>query len=163
VGSAQTSLFPRLERHYAKKKERLHWHIDYLTTSKTVRIKRGYLFFLRYKGVRVSIEREAIVAALLEDSPIFRLDRLQTWMHVASIHAEIDTETCGVLNNWYLQKGRSPPLVIPILNQRRSLGSRISKIAFKSHLRHKLDELPTIHQFCSRSSFPKDFSTCRQT
>ena len=33
VGSAQSSLFPRLERHYAKKK-RLHWHIDYLTTSR---------------------------------------------------------------------------------------------------------------------------------
>ena len=33
VGSAQSSLFPRLERHFAKKKKRLHWHIDYLTTS----------------------------------------------------------------------------------------------------------------------------------
>jgi len=35
VGSAQSSLFPRLERHYAKKK-RVHWHIDYLTTSKNM-------------------------------------------------------------------------------------------------------------------------------
>jgi len=38
VGSAQSSLFPRLERHYAKKK-RVHWHIDYLTTSKNTKIK----------------------------------------------------------------------------------------------------------------------------
>ena len=38
VGSAQSSLFPRLVRHFAKKK-RLHWHIDYLTTSKLSRIK----------------------------------------------------------------------------------------------------------------------------
>ncbi len=38
VGSAQSSLFSRLERHYAKKK-RVHWHIDYLTTSKNTRIK----------------------------------------------------------------------------------------------------------------------------
>src|SRR5271157_3427628 len=39
VGSAQSSLFPRLERHYARKKKRLHWHIDYLTTSKNISIK----------------------------------------------------------------------------------------------------------------------------
>jgi sugar fermentation stimulation protein A len=37
VGSAQSSLFPRLERHYAKKK-RVHWHIDYLTTSENTSI-----------------------------------------------------------------------------------------------------------------------------
>jgi Uri superfamily endonuclease len=40
VGSAQTSVFPRLERHFAKRK-RVHWHIDYLTTSKDVNIKRA--------------------------------------------------------------------------------------------------------------------------
>ena len=38
VGSAMSSLFPRLERHYSKKK-RLHWHIDYLTASRASRIK----------------------------------------------------------------------------------------------------------------------------
>ena len=38
VGSAQSSLIPRLERHYAKKK-RVRWHIDYLTTSKNTRIE----------------------------------------------------------------------------------------------------------------------------
>jgi Uri superfamily endonuclease len=40
VGSAQSSLFPRLERHYARRKK-LHWHIDYLTTSKNIEIKRA--------------------------------------------------------------------------------------------------------------------------
>ena len=40
VGSAQSSLFPRLERHFAKRKK-LHWHIDHLTTSKNVNIKRA--------------------------------------------------------------------------------------------------------------------------
>ncbi len=39
VGSAQSSLFPRLERHYAKKKRHLHWHIDYLTTLENTNIK----------------------------------------------------------------------------------------------------------------------------
>ena len=38
VGSAQSSLFPRLERHYAKKKK-MHWHIDFLTTLKYLSIK----------------------------------------------------------------------------------------------------------------------------
>lgn len=38
AGSAQSSLFPRLERHYSKKKQ-IHWHIDYLTTSKNVKIE----------------------------------------------------------------------------------------------------------------------------
>ena len=41
VGSAQSSLFPRFERHYAKRKKRLHWHIDYLTTSKNFNVKRA--------------------------------------------------------------------------------------------------------------------------
>jgi len=40
VGSAQSSLFPRLERHYAKKKK-VYWHIDYLTASKNTNIKRA--------------------------------------------------------------------------------------------------------------------------
>ena len=40
VGSAQSSLFPRLERHFSKKKK-LHWHIDYLTSSKNIKIKRA--------------------------------------------------------------------------------------------------------------------------
>ena len=40
VGSAQSSLFPRLERHYARKKK-MHWHIDFLTTSKYTRIKNA--------------------------------------------------------------------------------------------------------------------------
>ena len=39
VGSAQSSPFPRLERHYARRKK-LHWHIDYLATSKNIEITR---------------------------------------------------------------------------------------------------------------------------
>lgn len=38
VGSAQSSLFPRVERHFARNK-RLHWHIDYLTSSTVSKIK----------------------------------------------------------------------------------------------------------------------------
>lgn len=39
VGSAQSSLLPRLARHFARGKKRLHWHIDYLTASRNVAIK----------------------------------------------------------------------------------------------------------------------------
>ncbi|HZW57976.1 MAG TPA: GIY-YIG nuclease family protein [Nitrososphaerales archaeon] len=42
IGSAQSSLFPRLERHYAKRrKKHLHWHIDYLTSFRIVRMKEA--------------------------------------------------------------------------------------------------------------------------
>ena len=40
VGSAQSSLFPRLERHFSKRKK-LHWHIDYLTSSRNIKIRRA--------------------------------------------------------------------------------------------------------------------------
>ena len=40
VGSAQSSLFPRLERHFSKKKK-IRWHIDYLTSSKNIQIRRA--------------------------------------------------------------------------------------------------------------------------
>ncbi|MDG7001913.1 MAG: GIY-YIG nuclease family protein [Nitrososphaerota archaeon] len=40
VGSAQSSLFPRLKRHFAMTKK-LHWHIDFLTTAKSARVERA--------------------------------------------------------------------------------------------------------------------------
>ena len=43
VSSAQSSLFPRMERHYSKKK-RLYWHIDYPTTNEGTRIKCAIYF-----------------------------------------------------------------------------------------------------------------------
>ena len=41
VGSAQSYLFPRLERHFAKRKKHMHWHIDYLTSSRSISIKEA--------------------------------------------------------------------------------------------------------------------------
>ena len=40
VGSARSSLFPRLERHFARRKK-VNWHIDYLTTRRLVVVKKA--------------------------------------------------------------------------------------------------------------------------
>ncbi|MDG6999951.1 MAG: GIY-YIG nuclease family protein [Nitrososphaerota archaeon] len=50
VGSARSSLFPRLSRHFAKQKP-LHWHIDYLTTSKFSSIKVALYAATKRKGI----------------------------------------------------------------------------------------------------------------
>ena len=43
IGSAMNSLSKRLERHIRKKKK-LHWHIDYLTSLPDVQIKKIFIF-----------------------------------------------------------------------------------------------------------------------
>ena len=41
VGSARSALFPRIERHFKKKGKRVHWHIDYLTTSRNIVVREA--------------------------------------------------------------------------------------------------------------------------
>ena len=62
VGSAQSSLFPRLERHYARKK-RLHWHVDYLTTSRYSIMKETVTAFTDKKST------ECLLSAKLSELP----------------------------------------------------------------------------------------------
>ena len=57
VGSAQTSLFPRLERHFARRKK-LHWHIDYLTSSKNIYIKRAIYSSANTKEFECRLSKE---------------------------------------------------------------------------------------------------------
>ena len=42
VGSAQTNLYQRIDRHLRKTKK-LHWHIDYLTVKKEINIANVYI------------------------------------------------------------------------------------------------------------------------
>ena len=67
VGSAQSSLFPRLERHYAKKK-RVHWHIDYLTTLENTSIKRAIYSAAVTKEVECRLS--AMLSALSFSKPV---------------------------------------------------------------------------------------------
>jgi len=67
VGSAQTSLIPRLERHYAKKK-RVNWHIDYLTTSKNTRIKSAIYTAVNSKEIECRLS--AMLSALSFSKPV---------------------------------------------------------------------------------------------
>ncbi|MDG6994710.1 MAG: GIY-YIG nuclease family protein [Nitrososphaerota archaeon] len=57
VGSAQSSLFPRLERHFAKRKK-LHWHIDYLTSSKNIKIERAIYSLSDTKEFECQLSKE---------------------------------------------------------------------------------------------------------
>ncbi|MCB0745660.1 MAG: GIY-YIG nuclease family protein [Ignavibacteriae bacterium] len=41
VGSAQKNLSQRIDRHI-KKNKKLHWHIDFITTSKNVKVSRVF-------------------------------------------------------------------------------------------------------------------------
>jgi Uri superfamily endonuclease len=43
IGSAMNSLSKRLERHM-KKKKKLHWHLDYLTSLSNVQVKKIFVF-----------------------------------------------------------------------------------------------------------------------
>jgi Uri superfamily endonuclease len=42
IGSAMNNLEKRIERHLRKEKK-IHWHIDYLTASEFVNIKKAYI------------------------------------------------------------------------------------------------------------------------
>lgn len=42
IGSARNNLEKRIERHFGREKP-LRWHIDYLTTSPNVLVKKAYL------------------------------------------------------------------------------------------------------------------------
>lgn len=61
IGSAQSSLFPRLERHF-KKRKKLHWHIDYLTSSRNIEMKRAIYSFADSKNFECGLSHA--VAAL---------------------------------------------------------------------------------------------------
>jgi sugar fermentation stimulation protein A len=67
AGSAQSSVFPRLERHYAKKK-RVHWHIDYLTTSKNTSMKGAIYSAVDSKEIECRLS--AMVSALSFSKPV---------------------------------------------------------------------------------------------
>ncbi len=59
VGSAQVGLEERVRRHASKTKKR-HWHIDYLTGSRWVRVAGAYVYPLpkRYECILASKLRE---------------------------------------------------------------------------------------------------------
>jgi Uri superfamily endonuclease len=57
VGSAQNSLEKRLKRHFSKNKK-LHWHIDYLLASPTIKARKAF-----YKNAKK--EEECKMAFLL--------------------------------------------------------------------------------------------------
>ena len=57
VGSAQSSILARLERHFAKRKK-LHWHIDYLTTSTNTKIKRAIYSLASSKDFECRLSKE---------------------------------------------------------------------------------------------------------
>lgn len=51
VGSAMNSISKRVRRHMRKRKK-MHWHVDYLTSSPCVEIEKVYVFY----GLRVEEE-----------------------------------------------------------------------------------------------------------
>ena len=69
IGSAQKNLISRINRHLAKQKK-IHWHIDYLTTHKSIRITKTFIFpnaekhfeaeiannFCNYFGTKIKVE-----------------------------------------------------------------------------------------------------------
>lgn len=57
VGSAQSSVLARLERHFAKRKK-LHWHIDYLTTSTRIKGKRAIYSLTSSKDFECRLSKE---------------------------------------------------------------------------------------------------------
>jgi Uri superfamily endonuclease len=67
VGSAQSSLFPRLERHFAKKK-RVHWHIDYLTTSNNANVKNAIYSAVNSREIECRLS--ALLSALRSSKPV---------------------------------------------------------------------------------------------
>ncbi len=44
IGSAMNSISKRIQ-HHIKKDKKLHWHLDYLTTSPYVEIEKVYVFY----------------------------------------------------------------------------------------------------------------------
>ena len=69
IGSAQKNLSSRIKRHLATEKK-IHWHIDYLTTHKSVSLPKIYIFpnaekhfeaeiannFCHYFGAKIIVE-----------------------------------------------------------------------------------------------------------
>ncbi len=54
IGSAQKNLLQRIARHFRKKKK-VHWHIDHLTSSKNVKIKNVYVIYDAPKNLEEKI------------------------------------------------------------------------------------------------------------
>ncbi|MCL4519058.1 MAG: GIY-YIG nuclease family protein [Thaumarchaeota archaeon] len=57
LGSAQSSVLARLERHFAKRKK-MHWHIDYLTTSTNIKVKRAIYSLASSKDFECRLSKE---------------------------------------------------------------------------------------------------------
>ncbi len=55
VGSAMSSLSKRIKRHL-KKMKKLHWHVDYLTSSEDVEIKGVYVFYAKKREEEISMK-----------------------------------------------------------------------------------------------------------
>lgn len=57
VGSAQSSVLARLERHFVKRKK-LHWHVDYLTTSTNIKVKSAIYSLASSKDLECRLSKE---------------------------------------------------------------------------------------------------------
>lgn len=85
VGSAQNSMENRIARHFAKKK-RLHWHIDYLTTS--AKCKTLYALCSETSGRECSLGRS--IGSKAEPVPGFGSSDCRCFSHLYGLHCDAD-------------------------------------------------------------------------
>ena len=113
VGSAQSSLFPRLERHYAKKKKRLHWHIDYLTTSKNINIKGAVYSAADTKEIECRLSAMLSTLSFSKAVPSFGSTdcKYGCKSHLYILNVPWKHATSSIIEIY--KKLRSPALVIP--------------------------------------------------
>ena len=65
VGSAQRNLKQRVHRHFNNSKKK-HWHIDYLTDNKTIRLKKAYIIKQIGKEYECRVVKDLIEELKLE-------------------------------------------------------------------------------------------------
>lgn len=106
VGSALNGLEPRISRHLSKRKENMHWHIDYLTSSHYASIERVVMGETR-KRVECKVNKAIASRTFSDMVPAFGSSDCGCDSHLYRLDSSID-ESVQELEKMFSSLGLTP-------------------------------------------------------